>query len=298
MNKALYFCERCAAPVFTIYGSGRFCSRSCANSRPERSKQSRNKTSLSLKAYNKTAEVTSRKRHIEYLARLECYLANPSYCNICGKQLDYKKKHLKTCGDPDCVKKQISLASKHTHDNIPQKVLGRHIVYKVINDIDNRYYIGVRKTASDSFDGYLGSGVHIRRMVHKYGKNHFQRLTLYEFDNSGDAYRKESELLNDALTDPDCVNLANGGKGGATFKGKHHSEATRQKISDKARQRNRTPEVKAYIAQRNREVHSGVPNVNKGRIYINNGYHNTTINSEDLQAYLEQGYVKGKLKRV
>ena len=31
-NKVLYYCEKCGQPVFEKYGSGRFCSKSCANS--------------------------------------------------------------------------------------------------------------------------------------------------------------------------------------------------------------------------------------------------------------------------
>lgn len=33
MKEVLYYCEKCGKPVYDKFGSGRFCSRSCANSR-------------------------------------------------------------------------------------------------------------------------------------------------------------------------------------------------------------------------------------------------------------------------
>ena len=33
MDKILYYCKKCGKPVYTNFGSGKYCSRSCANSR-------------------------------------------------------------------------------------------------------------------------------------------------------------------------------------------------------------------------------------------------------------------------
>lgn len=53
-------------------------------------------------------------------------------------------------------------------------------------------------------------------MIDKYGKENFIRETLFEFDNSTDAFNKEKELLVEALMDDKCVNIADGGQGGRT----------------------------------------------------------------------------------
>ena len=50
-----------------------------------------------------------------------------------------------------------------------------HIVYKVINKVNGKYYIGVQNT--DKKD-YLGSGTAITEAIHKYGKENFTRDIL------------------------------------------------------------------------------------------------------------------------
>lgn len=47
-----------------------------------------------------------------------------------------------------------------------------HFVYKTTNTINKKYYYGVH-TTSDIDDGYMGSGVLLRRSIKKYGKESF-----------------------------------------------------------------------------------------------------------------------------
>lgn len=263
-------CEKCNQIMMHKYASGRFCSKKCANSHAK-SEESKIKVSKSLNNYYDTHVYVRKNPKDSNSQKLisikeEKYLLNPKVCSICNKILSYRNRLKKTCGDPQCVHMQRSLSQKGNlkHQHIGKHIEGRHIVYKVINDIDNRYYIGVRKTDIE-FDGYLGSGIHIRNMVNKYGKEHFTRITLFEFNNSTDAFNKEIELLAYALNDPLCVNLAPGGKGGATFKGRHHSEATKKLISNK--------------------------------IYVNNGKVNRRINPDELDEFLNNGFIKGKKPR-
>lgn len=88
-----------------------------------------------------------------------------------------------------------------------------YTVYKVTNNINHRYYIGVHKT-SNPHDLYMGSGPIIKSALSKYGSNNFSKEILFEFDNEADAYMKEKELLEVALCDDMCYNLNEGGKGG------------------------------------------------------------------------------------
>ena len=51
-----------------------------------------------------------------------------------------------------------------------------YIVYKTINLVNNKFYIGKHRQTIDphQFDGYYGSGTQIQRAIKKYGKhNHF-----------------------------------------------------------------------------------------------------------------------------
>lgn len=203
-----HLCEKCGKVMTEKFGSGRFCSISCSNSRV---KSDETKIKLSNTFKNKPDNI---KHHIKNNNE-QIYLSNPNVCKICGKILDYRHKNRKTCSN-ECKKAYISLTRKSQWSEIKGlPVEGRHIVYKITYLKDGRYYIGVRKTDVD-FDGYMGSGIHIKNMIKKYGKENFVRETLFEFNNSVEAFNKEKELLSEHLNNPLCVNIASGGQGGKT----------------------------------------------------------------------------------
>lgn len=234
------------------YGSGRFCSRACANSKSH-SVETKEKIKLSL------VNNLERKNNItiKHLNAEKEYYKNPATCKICGKILSYKKRKNKTCCKV-CRAKYLSLIeSKVLKEIRGPYIKGRHIVYKTIFIPDGRYYIGVRKTENSAFDGYYGSGKILKAMLKKYGKENFIRQTLFEFDNSTDAFNKEHELLvkQNLLNDPLNINIADGGQGGGTFKGKHHSEKSKLKISKANSGKHHSAETKQKISTKNKGRH-------------------------------------------
>ena len=92
-------CEKCGKIMTEKYGSGRFCSRSCANSH-QHSDLTKSKITQSR---SKTTELS---KNVYYL--------NPNYCQICGSILPFERKHLKTCRR-QC---QLQLLSKQTTNNL------------------------------------------------------------------------------------------------------------------------------------------------------------------------------------
>ena len=88
-----------------------------------------------------------------------------------------------------------------------------YTVYRTINDLTGRYYIGVHKTDNPN-DDYLGSGLLIKRAVKKYGVKHFTKEIMFCYDNLTEALDKESELVSAHQGDPLCYNLHEGGFGG------------------------------------------------------------------------------------
>jgi ribosomal protein S16 len=87
-------------------------------------------------------------------------------------------------------------------------------VYKILNKRNSEYYIGVHIT-ENAQDDYLGSGTRIRKSIEKYGRESFEKIILFSFDNPEDMLRKEKELVNEeTLKDPLCLNIALGGQGG------------------------------------------------------------------------------------
>lgn len=86
-----YYCEKCGKLVSDedYFGSGRFCSRACANSGKGLSKEQNLKRITSLKVYQE-----NKHKNGEYK---EKYLLTPKYCIDCNSPLSYERKHLKYC---------------------------------------------------------------------------------------------------------------------------------------------------------------------------------------------------------
>lgn len=102
----------------------------------------------------------------------------------------------------------------------------KYIVYKTINIVNNKIYIGVHKISSLKFDGYIGNDVYInkpssyknpitifQKAVKKYGVNNFKRIILKIFDNLEDALDLERWLVDEQFVKrSDTYNMVLGGK--------------------------------------------------------------------------------------
>lgn len=91
-----------------------------------------------------------------------------------------------------------------------------YIIYKTINLVNNKFYIGKHRQTIDpyQFDGYYGSGAQIINAVKKYGKDNFIRETLFVFENETECLLKEEETVAPHLGKPYCYNMRSGGVGG------------------------------------------------------------------------------------
>lgn len=89
-----------------------------------------------------------------------------------------------------------------------------HFIYKTVNLINNKFYIGMHST-NNLNDGYLGSGKRLRRSVNKYGKENFRLEVLEFFESRELLVEREKQLVNEELLkDSNCMNLKPGGTGG------------------------------------------------------------------------------------
>lgn len=89
-----------------------------------------------------------------------------------------------------------------------------HYFYKITNLINNHFYYGVHNT-NDLDDGYMGSGVRLKRAYEKYGIENFKKEILKFFDSAEDAFNYEAEVVTEDLVyDNNCYNLQEGGHGG------------------------------------------------------------------------------------
>lgn len=190
-----------------------------------------------------------------------------------------------------------------------------HFIYKTINLINGKYYVGMHST-SNLKDGYLGSGKRIKYSIAKYGKENFKFEILEFFDTRQELVKREEELINiDLLKDSNCLNLHKGGKSSfdslhakrkidaeydrnwrnlqcqkmkklhedgkvkrCDWNGKKHSEETKKLMSDSSKGTN-----------------LGIKNGQYGTCWITMNNENKKIKKEELENYLNDGWIKGRM---
>ena len=85
--------------------------------------------------------------------------------------------------------------------------------YKVTNVINNHFYYGIHCTDNLN-DGYMGSGVLLHKAFKKHGIENFNKEIIKYFETWQDALEYERNIVNESLIkDPNCYNIARGGKG-------------------------------------------------------------------------------------
>lgn len=202
-----------------------------------------------------------------------------------------------------------------------------HIIYKIINTVNNKYYIGMHSTHNLN-DGYLGSGKVISYSIDKYGENNHKVEHLEFLPNRKTLIDREKEIINEKLIrDPLCMNLQIGGGGG--FSGKNHqkkcSDAGRKAYKKKLENKDykkfisetiyksnkenprgfvlnqidwtgktHTEETKAKIGKTNSEIQSGKGNSQYGTCWVCNKDGAKKIKKEELSKYEELGWAKGR----
>lgn len=86
-------------------------------------------------------------------------------------------------------------------------------VYITENTKNNKIYIGVHST-DDINDGYIGSGIMLRRAISKYGIDAFTKTILSEHATRSEAFKAENLIVNpEFLSRTDVYNLHVGGCG-------------------------------------------------------------------------------------
>jgi group I intron endonuclease len=128
-------------------------------------------------------------------------------------------------------------------------------VYKIINKINGKYYIGSSKLSPIESESYYGSGKAINNAIKKYGKFNFTKVILAETE--GEAKTLESLILYsiNAAHDPLSYNMTNNALGSTL-----HNEEGRKSRSQKLTGRKMSFEQRSNISK------------NKTGIRFENGY--------------------------
>lgn len=93
-----------------------------------------------------------------------------------------------------------------------------HIIYKITNKLNGKYYIGAHST-DNLDDGYLGSGILINQAIKKNGKENFIKEILSYHETRFDMFLEEKRVVNEH--DEMSYNLVGGG-GTAIISGERH----------------------------------------------------------------------------
>ena len=210
-----------------------------------------------------------------------------------------------------------------------------HFIYKTTNLLSGKYYIGMHST-NDLNDGYMGSGKRLRYSVNKYGKENHKVEVLEFFDDRKQLAAREKEIVNlNEIAKEECLNLCVGGEGGRGFtseeqklnvlkshvkqkilretdkewvekKSKLTSQSNKKAYEEGRREKKyffdwnglkKSEEVKRKIGKANSEKQKGILNSQFGTCWITKEEINKKIKKEDLNSYLETGWIKGRRKK-
>ncbi len=138
-------------------------------------------------------------------------------------------------------------------------------VYKTTYLNTGQYYYGFHETDNPQ-DGYLGSGIWVKRAVKKYGKKNFRKNVLSTHPTDVEAYAKEVELIKLTKNDPLCMNLQEGGRGSFRYINEHGlSNYLKAAYAGGKKASESGQAVKAAATGRQRMIESGLQK-EKGRI--------------------------------
>lgn len=146
-------------------------------------------------------------------------------------------------------------------------------IYKTVNKVNGKYYIGKHK--GEIGDSYLGSGTVLRQAVEKYGKDSFQKEELIYCLTEEEANYWEKRIIESNINNPNCYNIAPGGKGGYVLK--HFTKEEKATIYRKASKgikkfrRDNPKEVKRWQKAQRKTL---LKNIDKHRDTIKNSLAN------------------------
>ena len=103
-----------------------------------------------------------------------------------------------------------------------------YLIYKIKNNITNKFYIGAHETYNID-DGYMGSGVYLKRAQKKYGIKNFTKEILLLCESKEEMYLKEKEFVE---VSEKTYNIISGGKGGWSYARSKITEEIYKKISE------------------------------------------------------------------
>jgi len=159
-------------------------------------------------------------------------------------------------------------------------------IYLTTNNINGKQYIGQKKSNEFLGNKYLGSGRVFTRAVKKYGRENFTVELLEKCKDANELNEREIYWIEyyNAFESEHFYNLC---KGGCGCSGRKHTEEEKHKISENQKGNKRNDDCKLKLR-----------NSRLGRVHINNGTISKCIPEDELDEYLSNGWVKGRIINI
>ena len=182
-------------------------------------------------------------------------------------------------------------------------------IYQTTCLINNKKYIGQHK--SNNFDtSYLGSGKTFIKALNKYGKENFKCELLKECYDRDDLNESEKYFIKkyDAVNSDDYYNISEGGEGHCCEpwnKGKHGVQEWTTKMEEafeKGRHLPASDKLKKKLSEYRKNVivsddtKEKLRQLQLGKKAINNGEITKFIKQDEVQKYLDNGWILGRVK--
>jgi hypothetical protein len=204
-------------------------------------------------------------------------------------------------------------------------------IYKITCNVTNRFYIGMHSTDNLN-DGYFGSGKRLWFSINYHGKENHTKEILEYYGTRTELKVREKEIVTKELIKEDlCMNIKEGGEGGNGFWSEEHKEkfieASKKtrihlllKDNDKLKEKcskifslrmkkmhsegkikyntfegkSHSDETKQLISEIKKGTGTGETNSQYGTCWITKNDINKKIKKEDLDTYLNEGWLKGR----
>lgn len=133
-------------------------------------------------------------------------------------------------------------------------------LYELVNIINNKTYIGVHRTDKLN-DGYMGSGVILKRAKYKYGIQNFTKTILEFFDTYQEALNREREIVTPSfINENDNYNVKEGGYGNCEW-----SKLMLNRLSEAALKKWEDPEYRQMMDEKVYQNCERNEKISKGR---------------------------------
>ena len=146
-----------------------------------------------------------------------------------------------------------------------------YYIYLIVNKVNGKTYVGQRKSSKEWYDdNYMGSGKRLKLAKLKYGIENFEKFLVQYCYSKEETNKAEKFWIAEYRSRGKAeYNIADGGQGCA-FKGRHHSEETKRKLSEANKgqipwNKGKTGIFSESVLQKIGEAHKGIEPANKGK---------------------------------